>query len=701
MDAALNSSVLANDRFFSKDGRIYQRSAVEDGKVWEVIQVKDSITPGNPHYNEKARLAKTILRDGKTWGSVPTDDHLLAHANSNMTCFACHTSWTPSCFGCHLRQQANQNTPMLHYDGAQTRNWTSYNFQTLRDDVFMLGRDGTVTGNRIAPLRSACAVMVSSQNANREWIYSQQQTISAEGYAGTAFTSHFPHSVRTRETKGCTDCHASSARDNNAYMAMVLAQGTNFYNFIGRYAYVASGKGGFDAVAVTEHDEPQAVIGSTLHQIAYPESYRDHEERGRILKEAYHHAAAIPVLGDSEVLDVQLRGEYLYAAMGKGGFRIFDVANIDHKGFSERIVSAPVSPLGQRLAVATKYAMSIASPSTLAIDPTRSHLPENEEAVNRRDKQPIHPVYAFLYVADREEGLVVIGDPKKGVSTLLDGNPDNNFLRRALAWNPGGVLKGANHISIAGRYAYITANAGLFIVDLDNPLAPKLVATVGNPVLRQPRDAQIQFRYAFVTDADGMKVLDVTDPRKPRPVPGAVVPLSDAHHLYLVRTYAYVAAGKQGLAIVDVEHPERPRLLRTFDAGGKLNDVRDVKVGMTNVSLFAYIADGVNGLRVVQLTSPEYTPGNTGFSPTPEPHVIASYPTRAPALAVSEGLDRDRAVDESGNQLSVFGRRGARPFNATEMRQLYLRPDGTAWYVPEIKSDADIRRAFGPPAEGK
>ena len=39
----------------------------------------------------------------------------------------------------------------------------------------------------------------------------------------------------------------------------------------------------------------------------------------------------------------------LYAAMGAGGFRVFDVANIDNKDFSERMVTAPVSPLGQRL----------------------------------------------------------------------------------------------------------------------------------------------------------------------------------------------------------------------------------------------------------------------------------------------------------------------------------------------------------------
>ena len=104
------------------------------------------------------------------------------------------------------------------------------------------------------------------------------------------------------------------------------------------------------------------------------------------------------------MLDVQVRGEYAYAAMGADGFRVFDVANIDNKGFSERMVTAPVSPLGQRLYVKTKYATAVATPTTLAVDPLRAHDPANEE-------QKIHPMYGFLYVTDKYEGLVVVGNP--------------------------------------------------------------------------------------------------------------------------------------------------------------------------------------------------------------------------------------------------------------------------------------------------
>jgi len=158
------------------------------------------------------------------------------------------------------------------------------------------------------------------------------------------------------------------------------------------------------------------------------------------------------------------------------------------------------------------------------------------------------------------------------------------------------------------------------------------------------------------------------------------VPLADAHNVYLARTYAYVAAGKEGLVIVDIEKPEKPKIEMTFNADGKINDAHDVKVGMTANSLFAYVADGRNGLRVVQLMSPEENPFIYGFSPTPTPKLIATFQLKGEALAISKGIDRDRAVDESGNQISVFNRRGARPFNLEEMQRLYLR-DGQVYTV--------------------
>ena len=671
-------------RFYWKEDRLYQRSMLDKDKAWEVVQVLDTITPGSEHYSEKSRLAKTVQKDGQTWGAS-VDESKLAHQNNRMTCYACHSSWAPTCYGCHLSMTANQRTPMLHNEGLTTRNWTSYNFQVLRDDIYTLGIDGTVTGHRVAPVRSACAVLVSSQNSDRDWLYYQQQTISAEGFSGQAFSTFVPHTVRAKETKGCTDCHVSRANDNNAWMAQLLLQGSNFMNFMGRYVFVADGKSGFEAVAVTEHDEPPVVLGSDFQSIAFPEDFRAHLESRGELKEAWGHPGA-------EVLDLQARGEYLYAATGKGGLRIFDIANIDNKDISERLVTAPTSRLGQRLYLPTKYANAVATPTTLGVDPLRTHRKENEE-------QAIHLMYGFLYVADKYEGLVIVGDPNlngksPGVATLLDGNPANNFLKRALTFNPDGMLSGARRITIAGTYAYVLCDRGLVVVDIGSPLQPKVAAEVGRPILIDPHGISVQFRYAFVVDREGLKVLDVTRLDQPKVVPGATVALNDARNLYVARTYAYVAAGKQGVAIVDVERPENPKLDQVFNAGGQLDDVYDIKLGMVSSSLFAYVADGKNGMRIVQLFSPVDNPAFSGFSPRPTPKLIARYRTRGPALAISKGIDRDRAVDESGNQLAVFGRRGARPFNRQEMERMFLR-DGELYTVtdePPNTPVADVKQ---------
>ncbi|HEV8137188.1 MAG TPA: hypothetical protein VGP85_21105 [Pyrinomonadaceae bacterium] len=672
-----------------KAGDIVQNSMVVPGRWWRVPQTIDTVTPGTRDFNQQSQYAKTIRKDNTTWGDVPKDGNSLAHRDNNMTCVACHSSWVTSCFGCHLSMQANRKMPNRHNEGTTSRNFTQYNFQVLRDDIFMLGRDGTVTGNRVAPVRSSSAVLVSSQNQNREWIYSQQQTTSAEGFAGQTFNTHIPHTVRATETKTCSDCHVSQQNNNNAWLAQLLLQGTNFVNFMGRYVYVAADDA-LEVVVATEHSEPQAVIGSTLQKIAYQDDYEEFQRAGRELKTAYEH------VGNPRVLQVQLRGEYAYVAAGEGGLRVYDVAQIDQKGFSERITTAPVSRFGQKFWVKTKYATAVAAPTTLAVDPARwrvktdgSMIDPISAAALRGDarsqlvnqEQPIHPLYAYLYVADKYEGLILVN-----AATLLDGDPLNNYLKRALdptkyprgAFNPDGVLSDASNITIAGVYAYITTPGAVVIVNINDPLNPRVVNRIS---LRGPRALAVQFRYAFVVDQDGLQVIDVTEPERARLVEGASVQLSDAHDVYVARTYAYVANGKDGIAVVDIEQPEHPRLDQTFNADGKLNDVHQVKVAMTNASLFAYVADGKNGLRILQLTSPETMPEYAGFSPRPRPVLIASFKTKGEAIGISKGLDRDRAVDESGNQIAVFGRRGARPFNFEEIIRMLKTNDGLGdWF---------------------
>ena len=414
---------------------------------------------------------------------------------------------------------------------------------------------------------------------------------------------------------------------------------------------------------MTEWSEPQAVLGSYLHRYAYPDFHRDHEQRGKALANGYAHAS-----GKSTCL--QLRGEYLFVAEGQRGLVVYDVANIGNKGFSQRIVSAPFSPLGHNTRLDSRNATCVVLPTNQPIHPAR-----NAGDLMRKEnlEQPFHPIYNYAFVTDAEEGLIMTD-----VNTLADGEPRNNRLRRAATWNEDGILNGARHMALGGVYAYVVADAGLVVLNLDDPQAPQVEATL---LLNNGHSAALQFRYLFVTDADGLKVVDVTSPSKPLMTPDNVIPLQQARRLHLARNFAYVAAGSDGLAVVDIEKPTEMQLLRLFNDG--LSDSHDVTVASTNASLFAYVADGSEGLKVVQLTSPDSQPKFYGFSPEPMPELIAHYQTASAALSLSRGLERDRGVDESGGQVAVFGRLGARPLNRTEMRRLYMDRDGKPWSVQD------------------
>ena len=694
---------------------LIQRSIVDPNLAWAVSQVRDSVDPANPRFNIRSARAKLMARGGADSGrymfGAGVPDAELAHPDNEMACFTCHLSWTTSCGGCHLPIEANWRTTTHHFEEEETRNFATYNPQVARDDMFQLGRHQTSKGNIIAPIRSTSALILSSTNINRERIYVQQPPISSAGFSSQAFAPHFPHTVRTTETKTCSDCHLSAANDNNAIMAQLLLQGTNFVNFVGMHAWIGL-ESGIEAVRVTEWDEPQAVIGSYLQRFAYPDYYRMHVERNNreLINWTRGRTFDRNLSGETQPLEefrnivqgtnapvqcIQNRGEYVFVSMGRLGFRAIDVASVANKGFSERIVSAPFSPLGQDMHIRSPNATCMALPTNQPIAPTRNEAMANTQRpqpdgstislLQENQEQRFHAIYNYAVVTDAVEGLYLVN-----VDTLADGDPRNNRLRRAVTWNEGGVLNGARHVVLAGHFAYIAAAAGLVVVDLDDPLHPRHVVTLP---LTDARASALQFRYLWVTDAEGLKLFDVTRLDSPVPVPSATVRFDNARRIYLARTYAYVAAKAQGLAIVNITNPEQPRPPQFVTFDGRMNDVEDVVVASTNASLFAYVADGRNGMKVLQLTSPASQPNFYGFSPRP---------ARADRLG-AHALARARA--RQGARPRPRRRRDRRPDRRlrpprlaplqprAEMERLFLNRAGRPWRVVDTGTMQDWVRA--------
>ena len=82
----------------------------------------------------EGRLAHTIQTDGRTWGNGSSP--AIAHPESKIQCYTCHSSWNTNCYGCHLAAKVNVKKPMIHNEGDETQVYASYNPEILRTDSF-------------------------------------------------------------------------------------------------------------------------------------------------------------------------------------------------------------------------------------------------------------------------------------------------------------------------------------------------------------------------------------------------------------------------------------------------------------------------------------------------------------------------------------------------------------------------------------
>jgi hypothetical protein len=79
---------------------------------------------------------------------------------------------------------------------------------------------------------------------------------------------------------------------------------------------------------------------------------------------------------------LQNRGEYMFVAEGRGGFRVYDIASIGNKGVSDRILTAPFSPAGHNTRVPSRNATCMALATNQPIAPTAT------SGWRRRARQP-------------------------------------------------------------------------------------------------------------------------------------------------------------------------------------------------------------------------------------------------------------------------------------------------------------------------
>ncbi len=156
-------------------------------------------------------------------------------------------------------------------------------------------------------------------------------------------------------------------------------------------------------------------------------------------------------------------------------------------------------------------------------------------------------------------------------------------------WKGSGALSHATSVAIWGNYAYVTAayQNRLTVVDISNPLAPKIVASLkDNTNLNFPVDVAVNGQYAYVVDQISpgqLTVLDVSNPASPRVVASlASATLNGAYRIRLRGDFAYVSdSAAASVAAVDVSEPLSPRLAGSLSSSAHLHKTTGLDIDPT------------------------------------------------------------------------------------------------------------------------
>jgi hypothetical protein len=130
--------------------------------------------------------------------------------------------------------KANRKTPVLHSEGDTPEHISTAPDPPRRYLLPRTGRNGH--GQRIAPVWSACAIMVSSQNLTRMALRAAADDLR-RGSRGCSLTGRAARCARKRSAARTVTFRGGN---NNARMASVLLQGTA-RELHRHYAYVGEG----------------------------------------------------------------------------------------------------------------------------------------------------------------------------------------------------------------------------------------------------------------------------------------------------------------------------------------------------------------------------------------------------------------------------------------------------------------------------
>ena len=416
----------------------------------------------------------------------------------------------------------------------------------------------------------------------------------------------------------------------------------------GNIVYIATGDSGLQLVKINSTGEPPALNLSTLNLIDTPGTGRNIFVAGDVAYVA-DYFGGLQVVDISHPDDRPSLGRYdtqgeagtvvlypptgdpaiAYVADASGGLQIIDVSNpaapqllnnfnlpmTDHPARNLFVNDVDLSSDGTKAYIITQGVDS-------------SYVLYNGLHVIDVSS-PSKPVY--LYGRDDLEsatGIDVAGD--YAYVTLYDHSTYGGLLLTVdLVVTPLAVvdldyIKLARDVAVAGSYAYVVGNDGLYVVNVGTPSNPSVVGSVSTPDTAFSVD--VVGSKAYVADwgnNGGLQIINVSNPASPSII-GSVDTPGLAAGLDAVGNKVYVADRYAGVQVIDVSNTSQPVLLDTIETFGRAQDVA-VMNGR------AYIGDYLSGLSIIPVPEeiiPDSVSTTQIIAPLASPLISGHYTLR-------------------------------------------------------------------------
>lgn len=312
--------------------------------------------------------------------------------------------------------------------------------------------------------------------------------------------------------------------------------------------------------------------------------------------------------GSYGAIDVQ--GNYAYCCCGSGGLDIIDIRNPDQPKIVKNYHTG-ISADGVQ--IVDNYAFLTSGKSEMQIvdvsNPCSPILIGGFNIFFNMSAWCVKDNYFYVGGGFHSYRLRIFD-----ISNLLAPSLQGEI---AINGTPTGIV-------IKGNYAYVATSdflqlyvvAGLHIIDISNPMAPKLagIYDAGDNISISPLDVKGDYaylmHYSYLSGRTDLLIADISDPGSPTAVNLIDIDTREGYgyagdtDVKLKDDFAYIALSSQGLKIINISNPYYPDLVGTYYDPQLLN-----RINITGN--YAYVTQEKLGLKILDISNPN-SPTLTG-----------------------------------------------------------------------------------------